>query len=208
VEHPHATPADVMLERLQGERDGLTGEEAAGRLAVIGPNRLPEPERDHPVLRFLKHFHDVLIYVLLAAAVVTMILSHWIDTGVILAVVVLNAVIGFVQEGQAESALAGACAPCSPPMPTSAATGTGSRSRPTTSSRVTSCGSPPATGSRRTSACSRRRTSIEEAALTGESVPTAKSPDAVDASQRAGRPLICMAYSGTHGHLRDTGWAW
>ncbi|WP_421724401.1 cation-transporting P-type ATPase [Bauldia sp.] len=74
--------------------------------AKYGSNRLPEPKRKGPLVRFLKQFEDVLIYVLLGAAVITALLGHWVDTGVILAVVVVNAIIGFVQEGKAEQALA------------------------------------------------------------------------------------------------------
>jgi calcium-translocating P-type ATPase len=59
-----------------------------------------------PLVRFLRHFHNVLIYVLIGAAVVTGALQHWVDTGVILAVVLANAVIGFIQEGKAEAAMA------------------------------------------------------------------------------------------------------
>jgi len=58
------------------------------------------------MVRFLVQFHNVLIYVLLGAAVVTGALQHWVDTGVILAVVLANAIIGFVQEGKAEAAMA------------------------------------------------------------------------------------------------------
>ena len=57
-------------------------------------------------MRFLAQFHNVLIYVLLGAAVVTGVLQHWVDTGVILAVVLANAVIGYLQEGKAEAAMA------------------------------------------------------------------------------------------------------
>ncbi len=56
-------------------------------------------------MRFIKQFDNVLIYILLAAAVVTAIMDHWIDTWVILSVVLINAVIGFIQEGKAEKAL-------------------------------------------------------------------------------------------------------
>ena len=91
---------------LGATRDGLSGAEAARRLAEHGPNRLPEPPRRNPALRFLAHFHNVLIYVLIGAAAVTAALAHWVDTGVILAVVIVNAVIGFVQEGRAEQAMA------------------------------------------------------------------------------------------------------
>ncbi|MCR9221811.1 MAG: HAD-IC family P-type ATPase [Alphaproteobacteria bacterium] len=85
---------------------GLEAAEAARRLAAHGANRLPEAKRRGPLLRFLAQFHNLLIYVLLAAAAVTAVLGHLVDTGVILAVVVVNAVIGFVQEGKAEEALA------------------------------------------------------------------------------------------------------
>ena len=87
-------------------RLGLATAEAVTRRERYGPNRLPEGKRKGPIERFLLQFHNVLIYVLLAAAVVTLLLGHLIDTGVILAVVVVNAVIGFIQEGKAEKALA------------------------------------------------------------------------------------------------------
>ena len=66
---------------------------------------MPEPPQRSPVVRFLSHFHNVLIYVLLGAAVITASLGHFIDTGVILAVVIANAIIGFIQEGRAEQAM-------------------------------------------------------------------------------------------------------
>lgn len=88
-----------------GGAQGLTSGEAAIRLQRIGPNRLPNPRPPSPLLRFVRHFHNVLIYVLLGAATITAALGHYIDTAIIMAVVVANAVIGFVQEGRAENAL-------------------------------------------------------------------------------------------------------
>ena len=102
----HAHPAATCLAELDASPEGLTAHEAARRLAENGPNRLPEVRARGPILRFLMQFHNVLIYVLLGAAVVTGALQHWIDTGVILAVVLANAVIGFIQEGKAEAAMA------------------------------------------------------------------------------------------------------
>mgnify|MGYP001823583863 CR=1 FL=1 len=102
----HALSGGEVLRRLAAQPGGLTSAEAARRLAEHGPNRLPAPPRRSPVLRFLSHFRNVLIYVLIAAAAVTAALAHWVDTGVILAVVLVNAVIGFVQEGRAEQAMA------------------------------------------------------------------------------------------------------
>jgi magnesium-transporting ATPase (P-type) len=65
--------------------DPLTGLGEAGiaeRRARSGPNRLPEAHRQGPVLRFLRQFHNVLIYVLMVAALTTGLLGHWVDTGV------------------------------------------------------------------------------------------------------------------------------
>ncbi|MGN8247213.1 cation-translocating P-type ATPase [Cellulomonas soli] len=104
---PFAQPPDVVLDALSASAEGLTGAEASRRLAQVGPNRLPEPPRTHPVLRFLRHFQDVLIYILLAAAVLKAVLGDWVDFAVIVAVAVANAVVGFVQEGRADKALAG-----------------------------------------------------------------------------------------------------
>jgi magnesium-transporting ATPase (P-type) len=102
----HALPASRVLAEVDSAATGLTPELASARLAEHGPNRLPEPPRRGPLLRFLLHFHNILIYVLLVAAVVTALLGHVIDTVVILAVVLVNAIIGFVQEGRAEQAMA------------------------------------------------------------------------------------------------------
>ncbi len=101
----HAVSRDSALSVLDAAQTGLTSDQAAARLAEYGPNRLPEPPRRSVVLRFLAHFHNLLIYVLMASAAVTAALQHWVDTGVIMAVVVANAVIGFVQEGRAERAM-------------------------------------------------------------------------------------------------------
>ena len=103
----HDQPFSEALTRF-GTRveQGLDENGARQRLARYGPNRLPEPKRAGPLARFARQFHNVLIYVLMAAGTTTAMLGHWIDTAVILAVVMVNAIIGFVQEGKAESALA------------------------------------------------------------------------------------------------------
>lgn len=106
-ENPQSRATDEILELLGIDDQGLASAEAQRRLAEVGPNRLPEPERDGVLKRFFKHFNDILIYILIAAAVITALLGHWIDTGVILGVVVINAIIGFIQEGKAEAALEG-----------------------------------------------------------------------------------------------------
>ena len=101
----HDRAAAEAMERFEAVPDGLTDAEADRRRGLYGPNRLPEPKRQGPLIRFLRQFHYLLIYVLLAAGAITALLGHLVDTVVILAVVVVNAAIGFVQEGKAEQAL-------------------------------------------------------------------------------------------------------
>ena len=103
--HWHSRAPEDTVGALQASEEGLSAEEAATRLATYGPNRLPEPAKQIPIVRFLRHFHNILIYVLLGSAGITAALGHFADTVVILAVVVVNAAIGFLQEGKAEKAM-------------------------------------------------------------------------------------------------------
>src|SRR5271165_5068620 len=107
VSDPHALPADNVLSTLESRRDGLSAAEAAERLKAVGPNRLPAPPKEGLFKRFFKHFNDILIYILLFAGVAKAVLGHWVDACVILAVAVINAIVGFLQEGNAEEALEG-----------------------------------------------------------------------------------------------------
>ncbi len=101
----HAARHDLVLEQLGAKLHGLSTDEADRRRARHGPNELPPPRVRAPFLRFLDQFHNVLIYVLIAAGAITAALGHAIDSAVIFGVVLINAAIGFVQEGKAESAL-------------------------------------------------------------------------------------------------------
>lgn len=102
----HALTAQEALERLEVEPGrGLSEGEAAERLEAHGPNRLPTPQRESALKRLLKQFHNLLIYILLVAGVVTALLGKWLDSAVIFGVVLVNAVIGYLQEGKAEKAL-------------------------------------------------------------------------------------------------------
>lgn len=105
IHDPHALTGDACLAALNGKADGLSAAEASRRLELFGRNEMPSVARRGAPMRFLLQFHNVLIYVLLAAATVTAALQHWVDTGVILAVVLVNALIGFIQEGKAEEAM-------------------------------------------------------------------------------------------------------
>jgi len=104
----HNLEVDAVLKDLDTSKsDGLSQEEVKKRLENYGENKLPEKKGKHPIMQFLSHFHNVLIYVLLVAAGVTALMEHWIDTFVILAVVIANALVGYIQEGKAEKALEG-----------------------------------------------------------------------------------------------------
>lgn len=94
-----------ILEQKQTQPEGLNQAEAAERLQKLGPNALPQKKGKPAWLRFLAHFNDVLIYILLAAAVMTAVMGHWVDTAVILGVTVINALIGYIQESNAEKSL-------------------------------------------------------------------------------------------------------
>ncbi|TDC68692.1 HAD family hydrolase [Actinomadura sp. GC306] len=106
AEAPHGLPADEVVRALGGDAArGLTAAEAGDRLERDGPNTLAADEGRGAVLRFLAQFHSPLIYVLLGAAGVTALLGEHVDALVILGVVLVNAVVGFVQESRAEKAL-------------------------------------------------------------------------------------------------------
>ncbi|MEO1078150.1 MAG: cation-transporting P-type ATPase [Pseudomonadota bacterium] len=193
----HSRPAEEAFSAFEScAGGGLSESVVAGRREQYGPNRLPEAKGPGALLRFLRQFNNLLIFVLIGAAAVTALLAHYVDTGVILSVVLVNAVIGFVQEGKAESALA-AIRSMLAPRATVIRDGR----------RVTIPGEDIVPGDLvfleagdRVSADLRlvelRGLKIDEAAITGESVPVEKSlhlppPDVPLGDRRT------MAYSGT-----------
>ncbi len=101
---PHALEAEFLLQRLGGSRHGLSRAEAEARLAEIGPNRLPRPRPPGVTRLFLRQFANPLIYVLLAAAVLSLAIGHHSDALFIGAVLAINALIGTFQEYSAQRA--------------------------------------------------------------------------------------------------------
>jgi Ca2+-transporting ATPase len=93
------------LEKLGASRNGLDAAEAASRLAQHGPNELPRKRKAPAVVLFLRQFLSPLIYVLLGAVAVSAAVGHYIDAGVIAGVLLINAVIGYVQESRSERAM-------------------------------------------------------------------------------------------------------
>jgi P-type Ca2+ transporter type 2C len=102
----HSLGVDDVIEKTgTNPGEGLGGEEVRKRLEKYGRNLIPKGKKRSAWRRLLAQFQNTLIYILLIAAVITAFIEHWIDTWVILAVVIINAVIGFIQEGRAEKAL-------------------------------------------------------------------------------------------------------
>ena len=184
------------MRQLSAGKDGLSFDEAERRLADVGPNRLPAPPKDGPLKRFFKHFHDVLIYILIAAAGITALLAHWIDTGVILGVVIINAIAGFIQEGKAEKALEGIRKMLSLNAQVRRDGQWGEVEADTlVPGDIVRLGS----GDRVPADLRLIETTnlrIEESALTGESVPADKNSEEVEAEAGIG-DRFCMAFSGT-----------
>jgi calcium-translocating P-type ATPase len=102
----HSIPADDALRLLDSNiLSGLPAGDISRRLARYGRNRLPEGSKKGPLKRFLNQLNNILIYVLLGAGFVKLMVGLWLDAAVILGVVVINAILGFIQEGKAEKAL-------------------------------------------------------------------------------------------------------
>ena len=193
----HALDAMQVLERLQTDATaGLSSAVVARRRAEHGPNRLAEVKPTHPLWRLALQFHNLLIYLLLGAASITALLGHWVDTGVIVAVVVLNAVIGFVQEGKAERALQAIRHMLSPHA---LVLRDGAQHDIDAADLVPGDIVLLASGDRVPAdlrLLQARNLRIDEAALTGESVPVEKDTAAVDEAASIGDRLG-MAYAAT-----------
>ena len=101
----HLAAAEVVARQGTDPAAGLSAAEAAERQRRHGPNQLTARHGQGPIVRLLLQFHQPLIYILLVASVVTAVLDEWIDAAVILGVVLVNAVVGFLQEGKALQAI-------------------------------------------------------------------------------------------------------
>lgn len=103
----HTLTLEDLEQELSSDLDrGLTESEAAHRLATVGPNELPEEPPPSPFKILLAQFASLIVWVLIGAAIVSGLLEEWIDATAILAIVALNAVLGFAQEFRAERSLA------------------------------------------------------------------------------------------------------
>src|SRR5262249_23821487 len=193
----HAISADEVVKRLATDSvRGLDAGEASTRLQKYGPNRLPEGKRRGPGRRFLAQFNNGLVYVLLGAGFTKLMLGLWVDASIIFGVVVLNAVLGFIQEGKAEKALDS----IRNMLSAEARTLRGGETRLIAAEQLVpgdvvlleSGDKVPA--DLRLSDVKNLRT--EEAALTGESVPADKNTEPAPPNATVG-DRECMVFSGT-----------
>jgi P-type Ca2+ transporter type 2C len=104
--HWHQKSADGIFEELKTSSHGLSSEEAQKRLEQYGSNELTERKKKTPFMMFLDQFKDFMILVLIGAAIISGFIGDITDTIAIIVIVMLNAVIGFVQEYRAEKAMA------------------------------------------------------------------------------------------------------
>ncbi|NBJ13112.1 cation-transporting P-type ATPase [Microvirga arsenatis] len=192
----HADSVAATLTAFDTSPEGLDTAEVLRRLALHGYNRMPEGEGRSALSRFLAQFNNVLIHVLLAAAAVTALLGHWVDAAVILLVVLVNAVIGFIQEGRAERALEAISA-----MISAQASVMRDGKRHTIKAEelvpgdivLLEAGDRVPADLRLLRARSLR---IDEGILTGESVPVEKGTSRIGADAALG-DRTCMAFSGS-----------
>ncbi|MBX3491624.1 MAG: cation-transporting P-type ATPase [Parvibaculum sp.] len=190
-----ALPVDETLAALESTAGGLDAAEAARRLAHFGPNRLASAARRGPLKRLLAQINNLLIYVLIAAAALSLAIGHAIDAAVILAVVIVNTAIGFFQEGKAEDALAairGMIDPEASVMRDGHRVAVKAEEVVPGDIVLIEAGDRVPADLRLTRA---RNLKLDEAALTGESVPVDKSVEAVAAGADLG-DRSSMAFSG------------
>ncbi len=177
----HQVSGADALRRLESTSHGLAEEDAAFRLEKFGLNRMTAGKRTPAWMHFLLQFHQPLIYILLAATVITAFLGEWVDSSVIFGVVLVNAVIGYIQEAKAEKAIEA----LANMVVTEATVRRAGETRRVPSSRIVPGDIVLLQSGDRVPADLRllrsRNLQIEEAALTGESLPVAKDVDPLPA---------------------------
>ena len=196
LEH-HERPVHELVLSWETDLDrGLTSDEARARYERFGPNVLPPNARHGPLVRFLLQFHNPLIYVLLGAVVVTVAIGDYVDAAVIMGVVLVNALIGFIQEwraGAALEALAAATLTQATVVRDGRTTRIDSRALVPGDVVLIEAGDKVPADLRLTAMSELR---IDESALTGESVPVSKIDELLPPSTVLG-DRTNMAYSST-----------
>lgn len=192
----HTYAVNEVFKLCNTQLTGLTEEDAKERLKICGSNSLKQPLRPGFIKRLIVQFNHLLIYVLLGSVAISAMLNHWIDMSVILVVILINALIGIIQEGKAEQALDAICH-----MLSLQASVIRNDRRMIVSAEtlvpgdivLLKSGDKVPADLRLINA---KNLQIQESILTGESIPVEKSTDPIlDTADLGNR--TCMAYSGT-----------
>ncbi len=101
----HNLSTNDVLKEIKSTPGGLSGDEVQRRLAEYGPNELEAKKKVPAIVFFLRQFKDIMILVLVAAAVISAFIGEVTDTIVIVVIILINAIIGFVQEHMSEKAM-------------------------------------------------------------------------------------------------------
>ncbi|MBK9151355.1 MAG: HAD-IC family P-type ATPase [Saprospiraceae bacterium] len=101
----HSLDEQQVLDVLNTDRTGLTSSEAQERLVKYGKNEIPDSGRRHWIFLLVKQLQSMLVFILFIAAFISWITGHYIDMYVILAVIMINTLIGFIQEFRADKAI-------------------------------------------------------------------------------------------------------
>jgi H+-transporting ATPase len=104
TEEAKKADVDELLAKLSTKKEGLSSSEAEKRLQQYGPNEIPE-KKLNPLIKFLGYFWGPIPWMIEAAVVLSAIIAHWDDFAIILALLFVNAVVGFWQENKADNAI-------------------------------------------------------------------------------------------------------
>lgn len=190
-------PADEAVRDLESPPEGLSHDEVSRRSATFGPNEIEEHEGRSKLEIFFSQFKAFLTYVLAAAVVISAILGDWIEAVAIIAIIILNAVMGYVQEARAEDAMA---ALKQMAVPTVRVRRSGELTEVSSVDLVPGdrvlleAGNVVPADGRLVEASNLQ---VEEAALTGESEPVSKNAAEVITGKQALADRITMVFSGT-----------
>jgi cation-transporting P-type ATPase F len=193
----HSISFDEVIQRLSSDAEkGLSGKEAYERKEKYGPNIIKKKKRHSPLLMFLSQFNQPMIYTLIAAGTVTVFMRHFVDSSVIFGVVIVNAIIGYMQESKAVNALA---ALAKTMVSKTSVIRDGSKHTTDSEDLVPGDIVLLASGDKVSAdmrIVSSKELKINESALTGESLSVEKKPKEVAGKAGLG-DRTCMAYAAT-----------